>query len=139
MPAGRQGGCDENAARAVQRADRDPLRPMYGQGRGREGGAGAGHGGRRLHIQHCPNSGSEGTRPCCRTMAIVSLVSLISLVEVKWDLSASRAVRHAVRSQCIQTTPGVEGGVVARSNICICIRALLTGGGPLLGHGSSSA
>ena len=77
----------------VQCADADPLCPMYCQWRGREGGAGAGHGGRTLHIQHCPNSRSDGTRPCCRTMEIVSLVSL---VYVKWDLSPSRAVRGGV-------------------------------------------
>ena len=76
---------------------------MYRQGRGREGeregGAEAGHGGRTLHIQHRPNSRSDGTRPCCRateTVSLVSLASLVSLVYVKLDLSQSRAVRGSV-------------------------------------------
>ena len=106
-------------------ADGDPLYSMFCRGRGREGGAGAGHGGRTLHIQHCPNSRSDGMRPCCRTMEIVSPVSLVSLVPlvpcvvplvpcvvslayVKGDLSPSRAVRGGVPT---------GGGTVAKNGL----------------------
>ena len=95
----------DNAARAVRRAGGDPLCPMYG--RGREGGAGPGHGGRTLHTQHCPNSGSDGTRPCCRTM------ERVSLVYVKRDLSPSRAA-GAVRRR----SPGPYRGPLLGRQQC---------------------
>ena len=111
----------QNAARAPARcADGDPLYSMYCQGRGREGGAGARHGAGTLHIQHCPNSRSAGTRPCCRVSLVslvacavplvprvVSLAFLVSLVYAKWDLSPSHAVRGGVPVlfQELQGTP----------------------------------
>ena len=97
----------ENAARAV-RGRRPPV--FHVLSRAETGGKGRGRARRTtLHLQHCPESRSDGTRSCCRTMEIVSLVSLVSLVPcvlslvslvslvyVKWDLSPSCAVRGGV-------------------------------------------